>query len=205
MGGRQFRSTYSALELLTEQVHTIWNSGKYVASLLSLDISGAFDTVVPLRLLDVLRKKGIPGWIIRWVRSFLSERQTTISISGHQSTLHRVPGGAPQGSPLSLILFLFYNAELMSLCSGPRTTTIGFVDDTNILAYGKSTAATCKALEEAHSRCLLWAKKFGIKFAPSKYELIHFTRRRHTFDLSATVRLGDVVQDPKTEVRILGV
>jgi hypothetical protein len=102
-------------------------------------------------------------------------------------------------------LFLFYNAKLMSLCSGPRTTTIGFVDDTNILAYGKSTAATCKALEEAHSRCLLWAKKFGIKFALSKYELIHFTRRRHAFDLSATVRLGDVVQDPKTEVRILGV
>ena len=151
MGGRRFRSTYSALELLTEQVHTVWNSGKYVASLLSLDISGAFDTVVPLRLLDVLYKKGIPGWIVRWVRSFLSERQTTISISGHQSALYRVPGGAPQGSPLSPILFLFYNAELISLCSGPRTTTIGFVDDTNILAYGKSTAATCKALKKAYS------------------------------------------------------
>jgi hypothetical protein len=95
MGGRRNRSTYSALELLTEQVYTVWNSGKNVASLLSLDISGAFDTVVPLRLLDVLRKKGIPGWILRWVKSFLSERQTTISISGHESDLYRVPGGAP--------------------------------------------------------------------------------------------------------------
>lgn len=61
MGGRRNRSTYTALELLTEQIYTTWNTGKNVASLLSLDISGAFDTVDPTRLLDVLRKRRIPG------------------------------------------------------------------------------------------------------------------------------------------------
>ncbi|KAF4624552.1 hypothetical protein G7Y89_g13619 [Cudoniella acicularis] len=60
IGARRNRSTTSALELLTEQIHTIWNSGKNVASLLSLDISGAFDTVNHTRLLDVLRKEGLP-------------------------------------------------------------------------------------------------------------------------------------------------
>lgn len=205
MGGRRHRSTYTALELLTEQIHTIWSSKNLVASLLSLDISGAFDSVVVLRLLDVLRKKGIPGWIIRCIRSFLDERKTTISIQGYQSQLYNIPGGCPQGSPLSPILFLFYAAELMSLCSGPKTTAIGFVDDTNILAYGKSTAETCRLLEEAHSKCLAWAKKFGMKFAPAKYELIHFTRRSKKFDMTATVQLGEVTQTPKAEIRILGV
>ena len=61
MGARPGRSTEIALELLTAQVKTIWGSGKFVASQLSLDISGAFDTVNPTRLLDVLRKKGFLG------------------------------------------------------------------------------------------------------------------------------------------------
>ena len=65
IGARPGRSTETALELLTAQVRTVWESGKFVASLLSLDISGAFDTVNPPRLLDTLRKKGFPGWVVR--------------------------------------------------------------------------------------------------------------------------------------------
>ena len=64
MGVRKGRSTETALELLVEQVQTVWTSNKHVASLLSLDISGAFDTVNPIRMLDTLRKKGLPGWLV---------------------------------------------------------------------------------------------------------------------------------------------
>jgi hypothetical protein len=47
MGARAGRSTSTALELLTSMVRTIWREQKgQVASLISLDISGAFDTVV---------------------------------------------------------------------------------------------------------------------------------------------------------------
>ena len=67
MGARRGRSTDTALELLTEQVRTVWNSGRFAASLLSLDISGAFDTVNPTRLLDILRQKGFPPWVVRWI------------------------------------------------------------------------------------------------------------------------------------------
>jgi len=45
MEARQGRSVETALELLVEQVYTIWNLGKNVALLLSLDVLGAFDTV----------------------------------------------------------------------------------------------------------------------------------------------------------------
>ena len=44
MGARRQRGTLTTLELLTEQIHIVWNSGnQHVASLLSLDIAGAFD------------------------------------------------------------------------------------------------------------------------------------------------------------------
>ncbi|KAI0995359.1 hypothetical protein K3495_g12824 [Podosphaera aphanis] len=61
MGARPKRSTISAVELLTEQIHTIWGKDKKkVASLLSLDISGAFDNVSHKRLIHNLRDR--VGW-----------------------------------------------------------------------------------------------------------------------------------------------
>ena len=54
MGNRRNRSTDTALDLLIEQIHTVWHEKDHVASVLSLDIAGAFDTVNHTRLLDNL-------------------------------------------------------------------------------------------------------------------------------------------------------
>ncbi|KAI0995563.1 hypothetical protein K3495_g12617 [Podosphaera aphanis] len=79
MGARPKRCTNSAVELLTEQIHTIWGKDKRkVASLLSLDISGAFDNVSQKRLIHNLREKVIPRWICNFVKSFLEESTTSI-------------------------------------------------------------------------------------------------------------------------------
>ena len=62
MGARPGRSTETALELLTEQVHTAWKAKK-VATLLSLDLSSAFDRILPTRIHQVLRTRRIPEWL----------------------------------------------------------------------------------------------------------------------------------------------
>ena len=67
MGNRKNRSTEAALELLVAQIHTIWSSKKHVASVLSLDISGAFDTVNHTRLLSNLRQKKVLLWFVRTI------------------------------------------------------------------------------------------------------------------------------------------
>ena len=84
MGNRTNRSTETALELLVEQIYTVWKAGNQVASVLSLDIAGAFDTVNHLRLLDNLWKKGVPLWFVRTVRSFLTDRTTTLLVDNEE-------------------------------------------------------------------------------------------------------------------------
>ena len=42
-----------------------------------------------------------------------------------------------------------------------------------------------------------------MKFAPEKYELLHFSRRRRD-NLQLSLRLGEVVLQPKEKVHILG-
>ena len=95
MGARPGRSTETALELLTAQVKTIWGSGQFVASLLLLDISGAFDTVNSTRLLDILRRKGLPRWVVYWIKAFMTDRKTTLVIQGQETTAFSVPAGVP--------------------------------------------------------------------------------------------------------------
>jgi len=136
MGGRRQRNTLTALELLTEQTHTIWNCGnQWVASLLSLDISGAYDNAAHPRLLHNLRRLRVPTWIVRWTQSFLQDRMTTIKLQSEETELFLVYYRIPQGSPILPILYLFYNEELVRECNsiGYRASAAGFMDDVNIL------------------------------------------------------------------------
>lgn len=207
MGARATRSTDTALELLTEQVRTVWKSPKYVATLLSLDLSGAFDTVHHIRLLDILRKKGIPGWLVRWIRAFLSNRTTTLIIQGKETDPFSIEYGVPQGSTLSPILFLLYASQLLEICNRPkdRISAIGFADDSHILTYSKSTETNCRTLERIHNECLVWARRHGMSFAPQKYELTHFTRSRTKFNLQASASFNGIHKEPSKEVKVLGV
>ena len=60
MGARNGRSVETALESITDAVHTVWSmGGANIASLLSLDVAGAFDNILHERLLHNLKVKGI--------------------------------------------------------------------------------------------------------------------------------------------------
>jgi hypothetical protein len=59
MGNRKDRSTELAIRIVTDAVFTAWRS-KAVASLLQLDLTGAFDRVNHIRLLHVLTEAGFP-------------------------------------------------------------------------------------------------------------------------------------------------
>ena len=93
MGARAGRSTEIALELLTRQIYTIWSSKRHVATLLSVDILGVFDIVNPIRMLDILRKKGLPHWIVQWVQAFITWRSTTLVIQGHETPSFPIEAG----------------------------------------------------------------------------------------------------------------
>ena len=66
MGARRGKSIKTALELLVETVHTVWDCNKKnMASLLLLDVAGAFNHVSHLQLLHNLRSKEVPEYLIQ--------------------------------------------------------------------------------------------------------------------------------------------
>ena len=118
-----------------EKIYEAWNSPEpQVASLLLLDVSGAFDNVSHVRLLHNLRKRRIDERTVRWIASFLADRSTVISFDTFRSEVYKTATSIPQGSPLSPILHLFYNADLVETCSQePNTIATGYIDDVAIL------------------------------------------------------------------------
>ncbi len=68
------RSTETALDMLVEQIHAAWQADNRVASSLSLDMTGAFNRVIHVRLHHNLRKSCIPQWLVKFISSFLSDR-----------------------------------------------------------------------------------------------------------------------------------
>lgn len=209
MGARQDRSTESALDLLVSQIRTVWageGSNKGVTTILLLDMSGAFDNVVTERLIAVLKTKGLPETLIGWTASFMTNRSTSLWFENQSSQSFNIPTGIPQGSPISPILFLFYNAELIDICNPPYEWAIGigFVDDANILAYGKTTEETTQHLKRLHDRCMAWARRYGATFAPEKYGLMHFTAATSWLHINLSLDLDGTIVAPVQSLWVLG-
>lgn len=202
-GGRKSTSSEHALHLLTEKVHKAWRNNR-VASLLLLDVTGALDNVSHARLTHNLRKRHIHPTITGWIGSYLRDRTTEIRLQ--EGTTGPIPAntGIPQGSPLSPILYLFYNADLLEI-GAPWDLVMGYIDDTSIMVTGSTKASNIEALGELHEKAMDWARRTGSVFAPQKYELMHFAKGKKDTEPEAPLVLPTTTVQPKKTAKLLGV
>lgn len=73
-GALPLRSAVDLTTCLTHEVETALNS-KLKASLITLDIKGAFNAVLPGRLIRRLREQGWPYSLVQWIASFATQRK----------------------------------------------------------------------------------------------------------------------------------
>jgi hypothetical protein len=183
LGGRKGVSVDHAIQLIHDRVHTAWGSGKK-ASMLLLDVAGAYDNVSHERLLHNMRQMGLFE-LVPWVGAFLTGRSTRIRLPGNPEPSNAFPTniGIPQGSPISPIHFLLFNAPLVKNCSlitgYGRTEAFCWVDDVCILAISNSYEENVWLIEKALERAEQWAKRHAARFAPDKFELIHYSNPRN--------------------------
>jgi len=96
MGARLGRSIQTVLELLTQQVHTVWRSNpNLVVSLLSLNISGAFDQVSHKRIIHNMKAQAVPYWIIQFTKSFFKDWTTRLLIKDYMAQIMQINIGIP--------------------------------------------------------------------------------------------------------------
>ncbi|KAK0368981.1 hypothetical protein CLIM01_13661 [Colletotrichum limetticola] len=204
-GARKQRSAEQALVLLQEYIYRAWRKRK-VVSLVSFDVKGAYNGVYKERLLRRLRARGMPEKLVRWVDAFCSHRTASILVNGHESEARPLPqAGLPQGSPLSPVLFLFFNADLVQHHIDETGGALAFVDDNTAWVTGRSREANREGIQNIIDRALEWERRSGATFETDKTAIIHFTRNwRLPADSTSFVIKGDTVR-AKDHVKVLGV
>ena len=148
------------------------------------------------------------GQFAGWIRLFLTGRTTRLFFTGFISDLIDTATGIPQGLSLLPILYLIYNTPLIRAPAvrkpgGGETEAFGWVDDAAAIAVSQSYADNTAVLQEALTKTDRWAATHASKFAPDKFELIHFTNPRDP-DPMQEVSLGQLSLVPaSTPARIL--
>ncbi len=198
----------SALNLLVDQVHAVWDCKiKYMIFMLSLDITEVFNHVLHTRLLHTLRMKRTLNYIIEWTCSFLKNRELLLMFNEQISAMQWINADISQKFFISSIFFLFFNASLIEKCKALeiKIKVLDFVNDINILIYDKITESICESLSQAHNVCAKWAWTHDATFASEKYELTHFTRKSKRFDMTVSLRIENSIIKSKLNVWVFEV
>ncbi|KAJ5513135.1 hypothetical protein N7463_002687 [Penicillium fimorum] len=144
--------------------------------------------------------------ITRIFTAFMSGRQASIGFDDYQTEV--VPlenAGLAQGSPLSPILFAFFNCDLVDQPVDFHGGASAFIDDYFRWQVGWSAEGNlAKIQSEDIPRIEAWAERTGSCFAAEKTELIHITRKRKEQNQGQLIMNGKAIK-PSTTAKLLGV
>ena len=133
-----------------------------------------FDTVPHELLKTKLFSLGVSKQVLRWVDDFLSDRKQTVVVNGTQSPLGDVVSGVPQGSVLGPILFLVHINDIVNAAS----SNIRLFADDCVCYRVIENVNDCYLLQNDIHNLGIWAKTWGMRFQPSKCNIITFARKK---------------------------
>jgi len=175
--------------------------------LLSLNEKSAFNNVAYSKLLHDIKKRRVLRLLLKFVKNFLRNQRIMITINDYTTMKRSVNINISQNSLLSLILYLFYNVNLLEACDDIklRTNFTDFINNINILIYEKFMKCNCKVLSEIYDRCEQWSKMHDIKFLKTKHKLIHFMKISKWFNMNINIKLMKHQINSKSNIRVLKV
>lgn len=139
------------------------------------DLKSAFDRVNHQILLAKLDRLGVATNIVRWMKSYLTDRQLNVRLGIIESEPFTNHSGVPQGSNLGPLLFsIFFNDVCLVVPQGCR---IVYADDFKIYWHVKSIN-DCRMLQTIIDMFASWCERNLLVISVKKCSVISFTRKR---------------------------
>ena len=135
-GGLKGSSTTHYLVKLLHFIHLHLDQKEPYAVLLALiDLEKAFNRVSHCLVIEDLAAMHVPGWMLKILISYLTDRSMYMRFNGASSPRKNLPGSSPQGALLGILLFIIiFNGAILR----PRIPRVGslalkYIDDLSIL------------------------------------------------------------------------
>ena len=181
-GGRNASSTLDAGLSLLHDIQAAHRTGLRTGLLL-FDIQGYFDNINHERLIQVFANLGFAPELVKWCRSFLTDRTVRLRFNGRASDPFDFTVGTPQGSPVSPVLSTIYTSPLLHKMRDWTNASLGmYVDDGAIFACGRRWEDIENSIRVGYTTCMDWLTRAGLSAEPDKTELIYFRKRGEKTD-----------------------
>ena len=177
-GFRKNRNTTDHLIRLETYIREAFKAGEQCAAVF-FDLEKAYDTTWKFGILRDLRNAKLGGYMVDFIENFLSNRSFQVRIGSTFSDFHKQEMGVPQGSILSVTLFVLKINQLASIISEDVLRSL-FVDDFKICFRTKSMITLERHIQENLDRISVWAEMNGFKFSVDKTVCMHFWKYKGT-------------------------
>lgn len=167
------RSTTTNLLCLTSYV-TESMTERAQTDVIYTDLSAAFDKLNHAIAIAKLDRLGVNGNLLRWFRSYLSDRQLMVTVGECQSATYPATSGIPQGSHLGPLIFLLYFNDVNLVLEGPR---LSYADDLKIYIRIRSID-DCHFLQCQLEAFANWCNLNRMEVNPAKCSVITFSRKK---------------------------
>ncbi|KAK3534927.1 hypothetical protein QTP70_002012 [Hemibagrus guttatus] len=117
--------------------------------MLFIDISSAFNTIIPQHLIEKLSLLGLNTSLCNWILDFLTGRPQSIRIGNSFSSTTTLSTGAPQGCVLSPLLFTLLTDDCAAMHSSNHI--VKFADDTTVVGLTSKNDESARAQSEHSS------------------------------------------------------
>ena len=202
-GYRKGRSTQEHIFRLAQQVYNGFKNRDCTYATF-LDCEAAFDAVWTNGLRYKLHQLNLPTNFLRILSSFLKHRTLKVHVDGSVSREVVLQAGTPQGSCLSPILFCIHVNDI------PFHDMIGcqpsqFADDIGLFATGRKIQDIASSMQAALKLIENWCKKWRVKLAPSKTNVVLFSKCYKTHRDRPSLFLFNEMLSYTEEATFLGV
>ena len=126
-------------------------------------------------LQSILFSYGIGGKTLKCINAFLCYRQQRVVVNGVKSDWAPVVSGVPQGTVLGPLLFSLH-IPVNDITPDIESEIRLFADDCVCYSEIKEKEDTLK-LQRDIDRLGNWARKWGMRFQPVKYNMMQLTRK----------------------------
>jgi len=164
-GFKKHFSTTTAMLQIQAKISEIFEDGKK-ASLMSLDLSAAFDVVDHKLLLKIMEETGIPKDITELIKNWLQNREAFVEICGYTSYFFK---GAVQGSVLCPLLFAIYVIDILSV----EPVTV-YADNNYLVCSGEDKNSLKENTEKSSKSLIKFLQNSGLKVHEAQTELVTF-------------------------------
>ena len=197
-GFQKGRSTLDPLTQLEYAIRETQIEGDFLIAVF-LDIEKAFDMVWAHGLLKELHNLGFRGNLPIFIQHFLTNRTIQVKINNFISSKFNLENGLPQGSILSVILFLIAINKMFSNCT--ETTNNLFCDDGAFWCRHSNLNTAALKIQNTLDKLTQWSKENGLKFSVQKSTYVIFTTRKPT---NINLTLYNTNLPKSNQIRYLG-